>query len=155
VWISGQIGLIPSSLSLPSPSSLPLELALSSQHVGRITSVLRNSTGGRWKGHAQAVIYWLADPVHLIHTKRGCEIHNKVSTSNLSRPFQSCWSSSYGFVKKDDIPTIFLVVKALPKAALVEKQVLLHTGRCFLSDDEYEDPSLQFQVPIFTQGQWS
>jgi diphthine-ammonia ligase len=56
---------------------------------------------------------------------------------------------------KDDIPTIFLIVKALPKAALVEKQVLLHTGRCFVSGDEYEEPSLQVQVPTFTQGQWS
>ena len=58
VFISGQIGLIPSSLSLPSPPSIGYETALSSQHVDRVVKALQNTSGGGWDGHAQNILYW-------------------------------------------------------------------------------------------------
>ena len=60
VFISGQIGLIPSSLSLPSPQCFAMEAALSFQHVHRVVDALKNNTGGGWPGHMQGIVYWLA-----------------------------------------------------------------------------------------------
>ncbi|PIL37068.1 hypothetical protein GSI_00760 [Ganoderma sinense ZZ0214-1] len=60
VFISGQIGLIPSHLSLPSPQNLAVEAALSFQHVHRVVDALKNNSGGGWSGHTQGIIYWLA-----------------------------------------------------------------------------------------------
>ena len=58
VVISGQIGLIPANLSLPSPQDPATETALVFQHTERVANAMRNS-GGQWKGHAQLAIYWL------------------------------------------------------------------------------------------------
>jgi len=54
------------------------------------------------------------------------------------------------FPKVPMSPTLFLLSKELPKGAVVEKQVLLHTGRCLVVDDD-EDMTLQ-RVPLFEQG---
>lgn len=61
IFISGQIGLLPSQLTLPSPPSLGLETALASQHVSRITRALKTNSGGGWDGQTQGILYWLAD----------------------------------------------------------------------------------------------
>lgn len=131
IFISGQIGLIPSCLSLPSPSSLAMETALASQHVSRVTEALRTNSGGGWVGHTQAAIYWLTDANHLNYVKRALHI-----------------SAGHSPV---DSPTLLLVVKELPKDALVEKQVLLHSGRCEIVDDD-DEVSLQSREPLFQQS---
>lgn len=43
---------------------------------------------------------------------------------------------------------MFLVVKELPKGALVEKQVLLHTGRFQVFDEGDDEPTIRNCVPI-------
>ncbi|KAJ3563369.1 hypothetical protein NP233_g8983 [Leucocoprinus birnbaumii] len=111
ITISGQIGLIPSSLTLPSPSSLATEFALSSQHVSRVTAALRNG----WEGLTQSAIYFLDNANNIDIARKGHKL--------LDLP---------------DSPTLFVSVKKLPKNALVEKQVLLHTGRRQVVDDEGE-----------------
>ncbi|KAJ7929912.1 hypothetical protein B0H13DRAFT_2228328 [Mycena leptocephala] len=118
VFISGQIGLIPCSLSLPSPQSLALETALSLQHVDRVTGAISTSTGG-WTGYTQLALYWLTN------------------ASNLSA--------------KNATPTLFLVVESLPKNALVEKQVLLHTGRVPIPDEDDGELVVQNRTPVFQQ----
>ncbi|RPD67264.1 hypothetical protein L227DRAFT_582593 [Lentinus tigrinus ALCF2SS1-6] len=114
VFISGQIGLIPSSLTLPSPQSLAFETALSFQHVHRVVEALKNNSGGGWKGHMQGIVYWLVhkddiDPVR---------------------------AASAQYEEDAYAPTLFVVVPELPKGALVEKQVLVHTGQCDIEDDD-------------------
>lgn len=59
VFISGQIGLLPHNLTLPSPPSLALETALACQHVDRVTKALKMNSGGGWEGHVQLTVYWL------------------------------------------------------------------------------------------------
>ena len=71
VFISGQIGLIPSQLVLPFPRSFSTEFALASQHVGRVISALQESSGGGWDGHSQLTFYWLVDSNDLRHSKIG------------------------------------------------------------------------------------
>src|ERR1700722_8054025 len=71
IFISGQIGLIASSLTLPSPRSLALETALSFQHVDRVMRVLKSNSGGGWEGNLQAVLCWLTDFRNLTHVKKG------------------------------------------------------------------------------------
>lgn len=50
------------------------------------------------------------------------------------------------------MPALFVAVKSLPKDAIVEKQVLWHTGRCLIKEDDEDEPSLQFRVPVTDQG---
>ncbi|KAF8342589.1 uncharacterized protein EI90DRAFT_2903572 [Cantharellus anzutake] len=61
LFISGQIGLIPSSMTMPSPKSLPLEVALSLQHVRRIARCMSEMIDqkGAGKEIAQSAIFWL------------------------------------------------------------------------------------------------
>ncbi|CAK5275596.1 unnamed protein product [Mycena citricolor] len=108
VYVSGQIGLVPSSMTMPSPRSVQLETALSSQHASRVVEALR-TTSGNWPGRMQLAIFWLADTSHL-----------KI-VANQS--------------PEEATPTLFVVVKGLPKDALVEKQIMLHTGSTQVTDD--------------------
>ncbi|KAF9569327.1 hypothetical protein CPC08DRAFT_653266 [Agrocybe pediades] len=128
VFISGQIGLIPSQLALPTPKSLGTELALACQHVDRIAVALRENAGGAWDGHTQLAIYWAVNIYDIAHIKMG---HLKLQPE----------SSQY--------PVLFVVVKELPKNALVEKQVILHTGRCLVVDDYDGEVSSQKCIPIY------
>ncbi|KAI0832334.1 hypothetical protein BC628DRAFT_1406822 [Trametes gibbosa] len=114
VFISGQIGLIPSNLTLPSPRSLALEAALSFQHVHRVVDALKNNSGGGWAGHCQSILYWLvsADDVPPVR------------------------AASMQLEGDAGATALFVVVPELPKGALVEKQVMLHTGQCEIVEDD-------------------
>lgn len=93
------------------PQSLATEFALSSQHVSRVTAALRRG----WEGVTQSTIYFLDDAKHIYLTRKGHKLLNLPES-----------------------PTLFVTVKALPKNALIEKQVMLHTGRREIEDDEGE-----------------
>ncbi|KAF7292378.1 Diphthami-syn-2 domain-containing protein [Mycena chlorophos] len=125
VFVSGQIGLIPSTLSLPSPLSLALESALVGQHARRVVNALSVNTGG-WTGHVQLALYWLADPADLV---------------SVRDPLSSV----------DAAPTLFVAVESLPKSALIEKQILVHTGRVNVVDEDGE-PVTETRTAVFRQG---
>jgi diphthine-ammonia ligase len=77
VFISGQIGLIPSNLSLPSPPSVATEIALVFQHVDRVKRAVQE-TWGRWDGHTELALYWVVDPNDIPKVRRACEIYSHV-----------------------------------------------------------------------------
>lgn len=77
--MSGQIGMIPSNLSLPSPRSLAQETALSFQHVKHISDALRNNSGGNWEGQTQSAIYWIVDTNDLPHVQKAQMTYQPVS----------------------------------------------------------------------------
>jgi enamine deaminase RidA (YjgF/YER057c/UK114 family) len=56
--MAGQIPLIPSSLTLPSPPSIAYDTALSLQHIERVVEAARE---GRWQGNCESAICWIAD----------------------------------------------------------------------------------------------
>ncbi|KXN86413.1 Diphthine--ammonia ligase [Leucoagaricus sp. SymC.cos] len=122
ITISGQIGLIPSGLTLPLPTSFRTEFALSSQHVSRVAKALQNG----WEGFTQSSTYFVDDAKNIPIARQG---HNLLGVN---------------------FPTLFLSVKALPKNALVEKQVLLHTGRWEIQDED-GDIVTQNRAPVFRQ----
>ncbi|KAF9268107.1 hypothetical protein L218DRAFT_984324 [Marasmius fiardii PR-910] len=112
IFISGQIGLIPSSVTLPEPRSSSIEMALATQHTDKIVNVLKNS----WEGYNQSAIYWLDDVANLSAVRKAS-----------------------GICSKDEVGLkLFVVVKALPKGALVEKQVMFHTGRAWVSEPDID-----------------
>lgn len=114
IHISGQIGLIPSSMTLPTPPSIKLETALCFQHCTRVLNALREGPGGGWVGHVQAALYWVSSPESLYYARQ-----------------------AHGLVKEQNPPaTLYLTVKELPKGALVEKQVIGHTGRMPSIDED-------------------
>ncbi|KAH8105926.1 hypothetical protein BXZ70DRAFT_998103 [Cristinia sonorae] len=113
VFVSGQIGMQPCDLNLPSPQSLSMETALSCQHVSRVLDALRGHSAGTWRGYTQLAVYWLQNHEHLPLVKHACKTTEAAGT-----------------------PTLYLVVAALPKGALVEKQVLVHTGKILLEDED-------------------
>lgn len=112
IFVSGQIGLVPSTLALPEPRSLSLEMALACQHVDRVVKALQSNSGGGWEGHVQLALYWMVNFADLPRVK--------------------------GAVRDLDAEALvlFLGVPALPKDALIEKQVIVHTGRFKGTEDD-------------------
>jgi len=81
MFISGQIGLIPASLSLPSPQDCAAETALVFQHTERVASAVRKLSG-RWNGHTQLAIYWLVDGGQAAGVAAACEMFTMVGSSS-------------------------------------------------------------------------
>jgi len=101
MFISGQIGLIPATISLPSPQDPATETALVFQHAERVADAVRKSSG-QWKGHTQLAIYWLVHQEHAAGAAAACELTTTVGTifkavSSISPPFRKgihrhyCW----------------------------------------------------------------
>ncbi|WWD21739.1 hypothetical protein CI109_106226 [Kwoniella shandongensis] len=140
--LAGQIPLIPASLTLPLPSAPPTspyphQATLALQHVRKIVDVLRskNSTGGGWEGWVESAVGWWATPP---------EVSGGGEAVGVVRKAWDIWTDSNGGAKA---PIIFVQAKELPKGALVEYQVNLHTGRSVVVENQGEDlkrgPSLK------------
>jgi len=113
IFVSGQIGLIPATMNLPSPSSFLEEAVLSLQHARRILATFQ---GPEW---IESVVCYMIDMSHLEQARM-------------------VWQSTQSLYHKD-IPVLFLEVLELPRGAQVEWQVL--AGTCQPSteqDDENE-----------------
>lgn len=65
-------------MSLPTPTSLAMETALSVQHVDQVVDALRSGSGGGWRGHIQAAFYWLANSGDIPHVKAADEAYQQV-----------------------------------------------------------------------------
>ncbi|ORY30238.1 hypothetical protein BCR39DRAFT_530125 [Naematelia encephala] len=161
VHLAGQIPLLPVSLTLPLPpappnSEYPHQAILALQHVRRILEVLRsrNSTGGGWKGWGESCVGWFAGRVD-------------GEGSEVVRRAWSIWARDNGFQRA---PVVFVRAKELPRGALVEFQVNVHTGRTVDSvemegavkepeesnDEEHEDEDEEDELrPIYSTGSGS
>lgn len=62
VFISGQIGLIPQNMTLPTPSNIVLEMALSLQHAERIAILTMETLGMSSRSQRiDSAIFWITD----------------------------------------------------------------------------------------------
>lgn len=168
--MAGQIPLIPASLTLPlappAPTSPYLHQAvLALQHVSRIVEVMssKNSTGGGWTGWGESCVAWWA--------------HGDYPGANGGQVARAAWkawaveagcsSSSCRSDAWTKTPVMFVRARELPKGALVEYQVNLHTGRrdptttiekvaesgnAETEDDDDDDEDLE---PVFSSGEQS
>ncbi|KAG8823678.1 hypothetical protein FRC17_009262 [Serendipita sp. 399] len=121
IFISGQIGLIPATMSLPTPSDFRKEIALSLQHAKRIADVLQYQN---WE--PQGFVVWLVDSRN-VPSAIGImmEVIRKESQTGIASP-----------------PVLFVVPEALPKGAMGEVQMLAHCKtEETLDQDELERPS--------------
>ncbi|KAF8845824.1 adenine nucleotide alpha hydrolases-like protein [Paxillus ammoniavirescens] len=142
-FISGQIGLLPASLTLPSAvldtlstppaSPLPLETALALQHTARVIRASPNSGlgGGGW---IQLAIYYLVHTEDVTHVQMGVGLVDGIT------------------------PTLYAVLSSLPRGARIEKQVLVHSGRFIdhggesLFEDTEEEETVVDKPPEFVNG---
>jgi diphthine-ammonia ligase len=67
VFVSGQIGLIPSNLILA--DSLQMQTALAYQHADRIVGALASSTGSNWSGIPLLNVWWFGKAADLVAVK--------------------------------------------------------------------------------------
>ena len=72
MFISGQIGSIPTNLPLPQPRDPATETAPVFQHAERADDAVEKSSG-QWIGHAQRAIYWLIDRERATGVAATCE----------------------------------------------------------------------------------
>jgi len=108
---------------------------------------MKHSSTACWEGMTQCAIFWLVHDNHLVPIREGVSASKIVSSeaevapSNMPYVFQ---------ISPGEVPTLFVVVKSLPKEALIETQVLLHTTRKTLFDDD-NDTDL-CSMPRFSYG---
>jgi len=92
IFVSGQIGLIPASNSLPVPRSLVDELALSLRHIRSVTQVVKEAASISKNAVIQGTISWLRHSSDLIPVQHGmtaseyvCNVSLKVLGYNFYR----------------------------------------------------------------------
>lgn len=131
--IAGQIPLQPPSLTFapyppPPASPYPHQAALALQHVRRIIDVMRNpnTTGGGWTGWIESCVCWWARPSGV--GSEGPEVVRrawKAWADEVSRA-TALSNRQTGCI---GAPVLFVQARELPRGALVEYQVNVHTGR--------------------------
>lgn len=102
IFVAGQIGLIPSTLTLPSPPSFLKEAVLSLQHARRILATFPNP---QW---IEGIVCYLKDAAYLEQARM-------------------VWNHSRS-IYHQDTPVLFLEVSELPKNALIEWQLIVGTN---------------------------
>ncbi|CAG7848447.1 Diphthine--ammonia ligase; AltName: Full=Diphthamide synthase; AltName: Full=Diphthamide synthetase [Serendipita indica DSM 11827] len=107
-FVSGQIGLIPSSMILPSPYEFATEISLSLKHIRSIIKALQTSS---LELQPYGYIVWLQDSQHLSSTVRAMNVWIEISRSS-SAPSR--------------VPVLVIIPSSLPKGAAVEAQTVLH-----------------------------
>ncbi|KAG8911317.1 hypothetical protein FRC01_005779 [Tulasnella sp. 417] len=137
LFVSGQIGLIPAQMQLPSPASLAMESALAFQHLDRITTLIKSNSGRDWLPVAQGAIVWTAGAEHF----DGARV---------------AWGK-YVEETQYHIPSLFVACKTIPKNGVIEVQMLQHIGLASVKDQEtgmLEDKRVVPDVNVVRAGNW-
>ncbi|KAF8742931.1 Diphthamide synthase, partial [Rhizoctonia solani] len=127
-FISGQIGLIPARMDLPSPPSFPVEAALAFQHAERILDALKDAS----TSVIQGVIVWVDGADRLELGRRAWDAYAQASDRQL--------------------PATIIAAKSLPRGAMIEVQVLAHSNSIQSTDPDSDDDSSSAKVHISTNG---
>ncbi|KAA1069561.1 hypothetical protein PGT21_028129 [Puccinia graminis f. sp. tritici] len=113
IFVSGQIGLVPATLTLPVPRSFMEEAVLSLQHARRI---LATFPGPQW---IESIVCYLTEISHLEQARM-------------------VWQHTSS-IHHIHIPVLFLEVSELPKGALIEWQVVAGTDQSSADQDQDQD----------------
>ncbi|KAG8973809.1 hypothetical protein FRC05_008228 [Tulasnella sp. 425] len=137
LFVSGQIGLIPAQMQLPSPPNLGMESALAFQHLDRITTLTKANSGRDWSPIAQSAIIWTESAEHFDGAR-------------------AAWAK-YSEESQYHIPSLFVACKTIPKSGMIEVQMLQHTGLASLKDQEtgmFEDKRVVPEVGVVRGENW-
>jgi diphthine-ammonia ligase len=118
IFISGQIGLIPPSMAVPSPSDVGLEVALSFQHIYRIRTALSTSSLSTFDLCYMGFIIWVSATDHVATIA--------TTVQNLFIEQQHRITDMWKEITETRPPFLFVIPLALPKGASVEIQTVLH-----------------------------
>ncbi|KAG0219454.1 hypothetical protein BGX33_002724 [Mortierella sp. NVP41] len=105
-FIAGQIGMIPSTLDLPTPASLAKETAWSLRNLSQIATVRQSDLANRT---ALCIVY--------------------VKSANDFEAVTAAWEHIVN--KKTPPPLLAISVPSLPKGGQVEWQALIHHGKVY------------------------
>ncbi|KAF9181763.1 hypothetical protein BGZ50_005324 [Haplosporangium sp. Z 11] len=105
-YIAGQIGMIPSTLDLPEPSSLAKETAWSLRNLSQIATVRQCDLINR----TALCIAYVSSPEHFA-------------------PVTAAWQHIAN--KKSPAPLLVICMPSLPKGGQVEWQVVIHQGKVY------------------------
>lgn len=130
LFVAGQIGLAPATLTLPQPESLALEAALSSQHARRIVKAVQEGTGGGFSTSVESCICWLSGP--------STSFDRKVEAARQS---WKSWQSSSPSRISEQVHVLFAQVSSLPKGAQIEWQMVWSAPNYQDNDNDDDDPA--------------
>lgn len=140
LFVAGQIGLIPATLSLPSPPSFAMEAALSSQHERRIVRAVQEGTGGGFDARMESCICWVSGPPPSFQAK-----------VQAVRAAWKVWMANSPNSKNAEVPLLIVQVPNLPKGAQIEWQMTWHAES---SSSELDDDDIEFE-PHSQRSAWS
>lgn len=129
LFVAGQIGLIPASLSIPQPVSFAMEAALSLQHEHRIVKAVQEGTGGGFQPTIDSCICWLSGPPDTFQLKL-----------QAVRVAWKKWLQALESQRDIEIPLLVVQVPGLPKGAQIEWQMVWRAERSAIEEDaEHEE----------------
>ena len=144
MFVSGQIALIPSSMTMPPPSEsshpVTFQTTLALQHAQRVASATMDTLGLGYTMstlRVQSALLWMVDEVDL---GRVCAtwvsfLSMKAGALSATRSrFPSKANFKQGMNKEDH--AIIVGASALPRDALVEAQLVYDTGYKHPADDD-------------------
>ncbi|KAJ1308776.1 hypothetical protein OPQ81_004466 [Rhizoctonia solani] len=124
-FVSGQIGLVPARMALPSPPSFAMEAALAFQHTERVLDALKDES----TSVLQSVIVWVAGEDKLELGRRAWKAYAQVSKRG-----------------DNQIPAVIVAAKSLPKGAMIEVQVLGHSNTPRPTDPDDSDDNSEAEL---------
>lgn len=130
LFVAGQIGLIPPSLTLPQPMSLAMEAALSLQHESRIVKAVQEGTGGGFQVAVDSCICWVSGPPNTFQSKLFA-----------ARLAWSKWLRIQQYGKDTQVPFLIIQVPGLPKGAQIEWQMTWRAGQSIKDTEDDETPA--------------
>jgi diphthine-ammonia ligase len=106
-----------------------------------------SNNSSAWKGSTQLALYWLVDVAAVPRVLNACTAYTQVRFSPI------CMVHTLTALQEDKTPALLIGITALPKGAVIEKQVLLHTGQYFAQDEEDDEAVLKSQNSDFEYGE--
>lgn len=105
-------------------------------------------------------IYWLSEVAYINAVRKAIDVYDRDKVRGSSDVMLSSFrvTKYLSFLLEVSVK-LLVAVKTLPKGALVEKQVMAHTGRAWIEEedsdydsDEKKELVLKTVQPIFEQG---
>lgn len=146
ITISGQIGLLPTTLQLASP--IPLQITLALQHARRVFKATLEGRAEKQQGWIEGCICWVDDANFLVAARNAWQAQKSRDEDEAS--WESEWLGQGRLLEMVPVTYLVLPSKGLPRSATVEWQLFAHDGRSVVSeeDDDGHDDDDKAHPPV-------